>query len=109
MALGPVESLVALYLSRRLQLIATRVVSRGTESMTLADPKTIISIGLRFGASAVIIAHNHPSGDVEPSQEDLLMTRSLQSAMHGVGMQLIDHVIVTETGATSLRERGQVR
>jgi DNA repair protein RadC len=63
---------------------------------------------VRDGASAIVLIHNHPSGDPNPSEEDLRMTEALAVACEVVGLELLDHVIVARGGAASLRELGAV-
>jgi DNA repair protein RadC len=67
-------------------------------------PSDVLRPAVRNGASAVILVHNHPSGDPTPSQEDLQMTRSLQRACRVVGVTLLDHVVVARSGASSIVE-----
>ena len=64
----------------------------------------MLSPALRDGASAIVLVHNHPSGDPTPSPEDIAMTRAVRAAGELVGVPLIDHVVVARTGARSLCE-----
>jgi DNA repair protein RadC len=103
-----VEHCLALYLDSQFRLITTEEVSRGTLTQASVYPREIIKAGLKHHAAALILAHNHPSGIAEPSQADLSLTRHLKSALALVDIRLLDHLIVTPSGAVSLAERGQV-
>jgi len=106
MALGPVESLVAIYLSVDHDLLATRALTRGTETMTVVPVSIIIGTALRFGAAAIILAHNHPAGGAQPSQADRDVTARIRVAARNADMQLVDHIIVTEQQHYSMQEKG---
>lgn len=83
--------------------------SEGGLSGTVVSPHDVYQPALLDNASAVICAHNHPSGNPEPSQEDIKMTRKLSEAGDVLGVPLHDHLIITgESGYTSLAERGVV-
>ena len=103
-----VEHCIALYLDSQLRLIATAEVSRGTLSQASVYPREVVKSALAHHASALILAHNHPSGVAEPSQADLALTRHLKQALSMVDVRLLDHLIVTGGHATSLAERGQL-
>ena len=103
----PSERFVALLLNGKHRITGFVEVSRGTLTTSLVHPREVFGPALREVAAAVIVAHNHPSGDPEPSQEDLEVTRRLREAGQLVGVPLLDHIIVGERGSfTSLRERG---
>ncbi|NYT59689.1 DNA repair protein RadC [Alcaligenaceae bacterium] len=103
-----VEHCMALYLDSQFRLITTEEVSRGTLSQASVYPREVIKSGLKHHAAALILAHNHPSGVAEPSEADLALTRHLKHALALVDIRLLDHLIVTGTGAISLAERGQI-
>jgi DNA repair protein RadC len=103
-----VEHCMALYLDSQLRLIASEEISRGTLTQASIYPREVIKAGLKHHAAALILAHNHPSGISEPSEADLALTRHLKHALALVDIRLLDHLIVTASGATSLAERGQV-
>ncbi|MCC2595209.1 DNA repair protein RadC [Pusillimonas sp. MFBS29] len=104
----PVEHCMALYLDSQFRLITTEEVSRGTLSQASVYPREVIKSGLKHHAAALILAHNHPSGVAEPSEADLALTRHLKHALALVDIRLLDHLIVTGSGAVSLAERGQI-
>ena len=102
------ERFVALLLNGKHRVAGFAEVSRGTLTSSLVHPREVFGPAIREVAAAVIVAHNHPSGDPEPSQEDLAVTKRLHEAGVLLGIPLLDHIIVGERGSfTSLRERVQ--
>lgn len=102
----PVEVFVSLLLNGKHRVFALAEVSRGTLTTSLVHPREVFGPALRMSAAAVIVAHNHPSGDPDPSVEDLEVTRRLRDAGKLLGVPLLDHVILGEEGTyTSLRDR----
>jgi DNA repair protein RadC len=87
------------------RLLRELVVSEGTLNSSLVHPRDVFAPALREGAGALIVVHNHPSGDPEPSIEDLAITRRLHEAGELLGLPLVDHVIVADGSWVSLRER----
>jgi DNA repair protein RadC len=100
------ERLVALYLDAQNGLIHREIVSLGSLNVTRTAPREIFHPAIVHGALAVVLAHNHPSGCLEPSVEDVEFTRGVQRAGALLGIELYDHLIVAGPGYTSLRERG---
>jgi len=103
-----VEHCIALYLTKHLRLLATERVSEGTLAETSVYPREIVKAALRHHAAAVILAHNHPSGDTTPSDDDLVITQRLKEALALIDVELIDHIIIGAQSATSLREQGSL-
>ena len=100
------ERFVALFLNGKHRVTGFAEVSRGTLTASLVHPREVFAPALRELAAALIVAHNHPSGDPEPSQEDIEVTKRLSEAGKILGVPLLDHVIVGAHGSfTSLRER----
>lgn len=100
------EHFVALYLDGRHRPIAHQVVSIGTASASLVHPREVFQPAILVGACAVIVAHNHPSGDPSPSREDREITERLAQAGALLGISLLDSVVFTRTGEfVALRER----
>lgn len=99
------ESFHALHLDSKHRLRRSRCVSTGTLTTSLVHPREVFGPALSDSAAALIVAHNHPSGDPSPSQEDLEITRRLVDAGKLLGVPLLDHVIVGEGRFVSLRER----
>ena len=92
------EHFVALYLDARSRVKGACVVSIGTLSASLVHPREVFRPAIVAGAAAVIVAHNHPSGDVAPSAEDKDATRRLVRAGELLGVPVLDHVIVNDAG-----------
>lgn len=103
-----VEHCLALYLDSQYRLIVAEELAKGTLTQASVYPREVIKAGLKHHAAALILAHNHPSGVSEPSQADLALTRHLKQALALVDIRLLDHLIVTPSGAVSLAERGQL-
>ncbi|WP_268893914.1 JAB domain-containing protein [Sphingorhabdus sp. 109] len=104
MARLPVEEVRVLFLDSKNRLIRDEVVSRGTISEAPIYPREILKRALTVDASALILAHNHPSGDPEPSEGDIDATRRLLKAAKELGLTVHDHIIVGSEGWISLRD-----
>lgn len=102
------EHFVVLLLDGRSRIIKVVLAHKGTTTECRVTPKDIFREAVRCGASSLIVAHNHPSGDTEPSIEDRVITRRLQRAGKILGLQLRDHVVFSATGYVSLSERGEL-
>ncbi|MEF8723496.1 MAG: DNA repair protein RadC [Candidatus Accumulibacter delftensis] len=102
------ESFVALWLDAQNRLIAGSELFRGTVTQTSVYPREVVKAGLRLNASAVILAHNHPSGHPEPSRADELLTSELKNALALVDIRVLDHFIVADTAVMSFAERGLI-
>jgi DNA repair protein RadC len=100
------ERFVGLDLDARHRVLRRRLVSIGTLTASLVHPREVFGPALRVGAAAIVVVHNHPSGDPEPSAEDCALTERLRDAARLLGLELLDHVVVARTGFVSLRERG---
>ncbi|MCK6506208.1 DNA repair protein RadC [Myxococcota bacterium] len=101
-----VEELHAIYLNRRRRLLAHRALTRGSDSHTVVDPRQVFRAAVELAAAAVIVAHNHPSGDPTPSEADAEVTRRLAAAGRVLGIPLLDHLVLVRGGYTSLAEQG---
>jgi DNA repair protein RadC len=106
MADDPLERFRILYLNRKNVLIADEVQGEGTVDHTPVYPREVVKRALELGATALILVHNHPSGDPTPSRADIAMTRLVCDAAKGVGIHVHDHVIVGKLGVSSLRDLG---
>lgn len=102
------EHLVALYLDSQNNLILKKTVSVGTLNTTRTHPREVLQAAIVRGALGFILAHNHPSGSQEPSQDDQDFTRAMKRAGELVGIQLYDHLIVSNGSYTSMKERGLI-
>lgn len=106
MAEEPVEQLRLLFLDRKNKLVADEPQGRGTVDHTPVYPREVVKRALDLGASAVILVHNHPSGDPTPSKADVQITKAIVDAAKPLGIQVHDHVIITRTGHASFKSRG---
>jgi len=103
------EQFVVALLTVRHRLIGLHTVSVGCLTSSLVHPREVFKPALLASAAALVVAHNHPSGDPEPSAEDIALTRRLVSAGTLLGIEVLDHVILGEDGRhVSLKERGLV-
>ncbi len=102
------EEFYVLLLNSKLELLKEVMVSRGGFTQTMAEPGTAYREALRYGAPAVIFAHNHPSGDTTPSREDELLTKKLKEAGDLLKIQMLDHIIVGNSGYYSFAEKGKL-
>ena len=98
------EHFIAFHLDSKLQVVGYQEVSKGTISASLVHPREVFKAALLSNAYAVIVAHNHPSGSLTPSREDIETTKTLIAAGKILGVQVIDHCIVSSEGMLSLRE-----
>jgi DNA repair protein RadC len=103
-----IECCLALYLDARNRLITAELLSEGTLSQAAVYPREIVRAVLRHHAASVILAHNHPSGNAEPSMADELLTRHVRGALALLDVRLLDHIIVAGRQTVSLAERGLV-
>ena len=97
------ERLAVLLLDVKHRVLGMRVITIGTATETLAHPRDIFREVIRHGATRVIVAHNHPSGNVEPSSEDIELTRQLLAGAQFLSIPLLDHLILGNGDHTSLR------
>ncbi|WP_256364159.1 DNA repair protein RadC [Brevundimonas sp. LM2] len=100
------EQFRALFLDRRNQLIRDEMVAFGTVDHAPVYPREVVRRALDLSASALILVHNHPSGDPEPSRADITMTRTVADAAKLFDIQVHDHLIVGRDGTASLRTLG---
>ena len=108
MAHEPVEQLRILYLNTRNHLLLDETVIEGSVNIAPIYPREVVRRALEVGATALILAHNHPSGDPRPSSEDVRVTRLVAAASEALDIRLHDHVIVARSGWISLRAAGYV-
>jgi DNA repair protein RadC len=98
------ERFAILLLDVKHRLLGTKVITIGTATETLAHPRDIFREVLRQGATRVIVAHNHPSGNTDPSPEDISLTRQLLAGAQFLGIPLLDHLILGNGDFLSLRQ-----
>lgn len=98
------EYFVCLSLDGGQRLIAQRTITIGTLETVLAHPREVFADAVADRAACVVVAHNHPSGDPNPSQQDIALTQQLAASGHLLGIPLADHLIVTKTSHFSFRQ-----
>lgn len=101
-----VEVALVLLLNKQNQLIKQIELSRGTVAENAVYVREVVKLALDYHASALILAHNHPSGSLQPSQSDMVLTSRLQQALALIDVNLLDHFIVTQKGVYSFLEKG---
>jgi DNA repair protein RadC len=104
----PLEQFHLLFLDRKNRLIADERQQTGTVDHTPIYPREIVKRALELGASALILVHNHPSGDPSPSRADIDLTREVIKAVGSVGLVVHDHLVVAKTGTVSLKSIGAI-
>ena len=100
------EVFALLMLDNRHRMIAFEEVFRGTLDGASVYPREVVKVALEHNAAAMVLVHNHPSGDPEPSQADHHLTHKLRDALNLVGVRTLDHVIVGHEGCVSLAGQG---
>jgi len=106
LAREPIEQFRVLFLDTRNRLIADEPQSRGTVNHTPVYPREVVRRALQLQATALILVHNHPSGDPTPSREDIVMTHDIRDAAIALSIALHDHVIIGRGHHTSFRREG---
>lgn len=100
------EHFVIFYLDTRHQTIQREIISVGTLTANLVHPREVFEPAIQHCAAQILVAHNHPSGDTEPSTQDIEVTKRLVEAGKILGIEVVDHVIVGRVGFLSMKERG---
>lgn len=98
----PKEHLRGLYLNSRYRVIHDEVISIGTLTSSIVHPREVFRPAIEYGAAAVIIAHNHPSGDSTPNEEDISITKQLKEAGEIMGVELLDHIVIGKDSFKSI-------
>src|SRR3954467_8228236 len=104
-----VEHFGVLLLDTRHRVIRSTLVSLGTLDASIVHPREVFREATIAGAAAIVLFHNHPSGDVKPSPDDVALTRRLMQAGEIMGITVLDHLILVERGFRSLRECGDLK
>ena len=99
------EVFAVVFMDAQYRLLGFQEMFRGTLNQTSVYPREVVKLSLELGAGAVILAHNHPSGDVRPSAADSSLTRTLQTALSMVDVKVLDHIIVGPGQHWSMAER----
>ena len=100
------ESFGILLLDRANQVLGLRWISQGGQAGTVADPKMIFQAALKANSSSLILAHNHPSGNLKPSQNDIDLTKKLKGAGQLLDISVLDHLILGPDGYYSFADEG---
>ena len=100
------EEMKVVLLNRANRILGIYPLSKGGTSGTVCDPKIVFSVALKAAASSIILAHNHPSGNLKPSNADLTLTKKLKSAGDMLDLPILDHLIVTDTHYFSFADEG---
>ena len=95
-----------LILNIKNRIVAVHEISRGTLNSSMAHPREVFKPAILHNAASIICFHNHPSGDPEPSREDVELTNRLVEAGKIMGIEVFDHIVVGDEGYVSLKERG---
>jgi DNA repair protein RadC len=101
-----VEELHVVYLDARMQLIELRRMFVGSDMCVVVEPREIMRVALLLRSRHIALAHNHPSGDPEPSAQDLALTRRLAELCGLMGIDLVDHLVIGRPGWVSMRRDG---
>ena len=101
-----VEQFKVLLLNRANRVLGLVEISSGGVTGTVADPKLVLVAAVKANACAIIMAHNHPSGNLKPSQQDEHLTQKIKAAAQLFDIRLLDHVIITNDGHFSFTEQG---
>lgn len=105
----PIEYVMLLLLDSQNRLIADETISRGTVNQTSVYPREIVNLALQHFAHAVIIVHNHPGGETQPSRADISVTKDIDKALAVMGITLHDHLIVAGINCVSLKSLGHLQ
>jgi DNA repair protein RadC len=100
------EEFWVLYLNRANEVIGKENVSKGGISGTIVDPKVVFKAAVQFPASAIVLAHNHPSGQLKPSQADHQLTKKLKEAGNALDIPVLDHLIIGDGNYYSFADEG---
>lgn len=100
------EVLVLTMLNSKGKLIRDTIISRGTVNASLISPREIFIEAIRQQAVSILLLHNHPSGVPDPSRDDVLLTERVRRAGAMLGIELLDHIIIGDRQAVSMREQG---
>jgi len=102
------EYFIAIYLDGVDRIIEKRVITIGILDKTLIHPREVFAPAIEMRAASVIVAHNHPSGELNPSKNDIIITDKLKEASEILGIDLIEHIIISKKGYFSFYENGYI-
>lgn len=102
------ECFYAMYLNRNNKILGVLLISEGGISGTVVDIRNIYQAALKANASSIIVAHNHPSGNLDPSESDKQMTNKIKEAGRILDIQILDHLIMISEGYLSFADEGMI-
>jgi len=100
------EYFLCIYLDGANHIYQTRVITIGTLNQSLVHPREVFAPAVENRCASIIVAHNHPSGVLKPSREDMLVTQRLKDSGKLLGIELLDHVILAKSGYFSMKDEG---
>lgn len=102
------ERMYVFHLNTRNKIKLVEMVSLGTLNASMIHPREVFTRAVGERIAQIIVAHNHPSGNLEPSEADLVITQRLVEAGKILGIELVDHILFTQAGFTSFKEKGLI-
>ena len=109
MAYSDVEEFRIFMMDENMHCFESRIVSRGIVNQTVAYPRDIIRLAIQNNAKSLILAHNHPSGNCLPSDDDIILTENIYEAATSAGIKIFDHLIITEGSIFSFKNSGYIK
>ena len=103
------EHFIGIYLNTRTKIKKAELISLGILNACLIHPRETFHPALAISATKIIVLHNHPSSDLEPSEDDLITTRRLQQAGDILGIELLDHIVFNERRYLSMKEKNLIK
>ena len=103
MAYLDVEEFRIIFLDTKFRLIGQEVMQRGTINQVAIHPREVIKLAMEKKAAALILVHNHPSGDVKPSRADVEITKQIDQALKSINIQLLDHIVISRYDYCSIK------
>ena len=100
------EHFMSLYLNARNQVIHREIISIGSLSASIVHPREVFAVAISHSSASIILGHNHPSSDVSPSKDDIELTKRLVKAGEIIGIEILDHIIISQSDFLSMKERG---
>lgn len=102
------EAMIVVALNAKSEPTYLQVISTGSLSSSIVHPREVFKVAILSNAYSILLAHNHPSGDTKPSQEDLNITKRIKEASDIMGVPLLDHLIIGDEGYYSFKENGEL-
>lgn len=102
------EAMMVVALNAKSEPTCLQVISTGSLSSSIVHPREVFKVAILSNAYSILLAHNHPSGDTTPSQEDLNITKRIKNASEIMGIPILDHIIIGSNGYYSFKENGEL-